>query len=509
MNFAGLDVGTTGVKAIVVNGKGEVMASAYQNYPLLTPHEGWCELDPDAIWEASKKVLSEVASVPGGFESIAVSSHAQAVVPIDKMGRTLYPFISTVDTRTKAELDYWRLNHDEWRLYQRTGLPFSAIYTVNKILWLRSNRPDVFSQAVRFLCVQDFLNWKLTGRAAIDYSLASRGMLFNVREKKWDEEILEIAGLKPEMLSELVPSGEMVGRIKPELAQELRLDRTVAVISGAHDQTCGCLGSGTLEPGQVMNATGTVEVLQAVLPQFISDPQILSYHFPCTPYIAGGRYLTMSINNSGGLMLQWYMDMFCGAEKREADIQGINPYTYVLNRGSEKISNVYFLPHLNGAETPIQDPDSACAIVHLRANTTKADITRGLIDSMAYELQMNLEALRGLGVQVKEIRAIGGGARSDRMLQAKADVSQLPVLRLPVKESSALGAAMIGAVGVGAFESFESAVREMVRPGEVFEPNRELKEEYSEHFEEYKMLYPSLARFNSRVSERAKREIEA
>lgn len=503
MNFAGLDVGTTGTKVIVVNEYGNLIASAYQNYDLWMPHEGWSELNPDDIWNACKKVLREVAlQTNGQIDSIAVSSHAQAVIPIDAKGRTLYNFISTVDTRTEKEFQFWKNTKDEFDYYLKTGLPFSPIYTANKILWLKSNCPTVFSRASRFLCAQDFVNWKLTGRAVMDYSLAGRGMLFNAQQKKWDADILEIIGISPVQLAELLPSGAEVGPLLPEVAAETRLTEGTRIYSGGHDQTCGCIGSGVFKPGQAMNSCGTVEVLEAISSAFITNPEILKFHYPCTPYITGKNYLVMSINNSGGAMLKWYLNTFCEFEKWKAGQTSADPYDQVIQAASKEISNVYVLPHLNGAETPIQDPNSSCAFVHLRANTRKSDITRGLLDSMAYEMRLNKEAFETIGCGIHEIHAIGGGARSPRFLQIKADVLQTPFVALAAKESAALGAAIIGAVGIGAYESYETAIAQMVKIERVYEPNSSLAASYDAHFEEYKLLYPSLANLNHFISNR-------
>ena len=507
MSFVGLDAGTTGIKALVVNENGKVLDLSYQGYKLRTPFEGWCELNPDEIWGACKKVLYDVLSRFKDIEAIAVSSHAQAVVPVDKDGNALYNFISTVDTRTGKELEYWKDNFDEAELYRTTGLPFSAIYTANKIMWLRSNAPEVFEKTCKFLCVQDFINWHLTGNAVIDQTLAGRGMLLDSQSFKWDARILDIIGIDSSMLAEIIPSGRYIGDITKDAAKEIGvIIGKIAVISGAHDQTCGCIGSGILYPGQVMNSTGTVEVLQTISPCFVPAEKILKYHFPCSPYIVSDNYLIMSINNSGGALLQYYLENFCEAERTDAVSKGLDPFAYLIDTSSEEISNVYFLPHLNGAETPIQDPDSSCSIMHIRSNTKKADVTRGLLDSMAYEVKLNLEAFEELGCIHREIRAIGGGNKTDRFLQIKADVTQLPVISPDVKEAAALGAAIIASVGVGAFSDLKQAIECMVRIRRVFEPDVSLAEKYREHYEEFKMLYPMLSGFNKRVSERIKAE---
>ena len=503
MCYAGLDVGTTGVKAMCFDANGNTVAYAYRDYPLLTPRDGWCELDPLQIWSACKEALTEMAKkADRPIRSLAVSSPAQAVVPLDHAGTPLYNFMTTVDSRTVKQHQWWLENADEFHFLQRTGLPFSSIYTVNKIMWLRENMPKLWEKVWKFLCVEDYITWNLTGETVIDLSLAARGMLFNTKEKCWDEEVLQLAGISASQLSHIAPAGTPVGPLRPGLAEELGLDSALQVVVGAHDQTCGSIGCGLLYPGQAMNATGTVEVLETISPVFPAPEKLMKYHYPCSPYAAGNGYLMMSINQSGGLLLKWYRDTFCQWETYCAKQEGIDPYTYIVNSSSPEISDVYVLPHLNGAETPIQDPQSAGAIVHLRSCHTKADITRGVLDSLAYELRLNLEAFEDIGRPITEIRAIGGGARSPKLLQIKADVCQRPVLAMQVSESAALGAAIIGAVGIGAFPTYDQAISAMVKTGAVYQPNSDLKAAYDLRYAEYKQLYPSLRQLNHSIAAR-------
>lgn len=503
MCYAGLDVGTTGVKAMAFDAAGKILAYSYRDYPLLTPKDGWCELDALQMWNACKEALQELSqAIPHPIASLAVSSQAQAVVPLDCEGKPLYHFITTVDSRTTKQHEWWINHADEHRLLQRTGLPFSSIYTVNKIMWLRENHPELYERTWKFLCVEDYITWQLTGETVIDYSLAGRGMMLNARELCWDSEILEMSGVSKELLSSLAPSSTLVGPLRPNLVKELGLDSKTQVVVGAHDQTCGCIGCGLLKPGQVMNATGTVEVLEALSYTFPSPTALIKYHYPCSPYIVGNSYLVMSINQSGGLLLKWYRDTFCQWETHCARLQGQDSYSYIIDNSSDQISDVYVLPHLNGSETPIQDQKAAGAIVHLRSCHTKSDITRGVLDSLAYEMRLNIEAMSETGCDVDEIRAIGGGARSPKLLQIRADVCQRPVLSMKTSEASALGAAIIGAVGVGAFDSYQQAISSMVQVDRVYLPNSALAHSYNDHYHEYKQLYPSLRDINHIIAQR-------
>ncbi|MBU5434093.1 L-fuculokinase [Pseudoflavonifractor sp. MSJ-37] len=504
--FAGLDVGTSGVKAMAFDAAGKTISYAYQSYPLLTPRDGWCELDAEQIWSACCAVLQTLAAeTDGQLLTVAVSSPAQAVVPLAADGTALYHFITTVDSRTLPQLRWWQEHGDEETFQCRTGLPFSSIYAVNKIMWLQEHEPELCARVWKYLCIGDFITWKLTGRTMIDRSLAGRGMMMNVHDFDWDPLVLDYAGIRRERLPEIVPSGTAAGTVRPALARELGLPAELNVVVGAHDQTCGTIGCGISRVGQVMNATGTVEVLDALAPEVPSREKLLRYHYPCSPYIAADGHLVMSINQSGGLLLKWYKEAFCQWECACAAREGVDPYTYIIDHSADTISDIYVLPHLNGAETPIQDAAAAGAFLHLRSCHTKADITRGLLDSLAYELRANVEALRDAGCAVDEIRAIGGGARTPKFLQIKADVCQVPVYAMQVSEAAALGAAIVGAVGGGYFGSYAEAIAAMVQVGRLYTPDSRNKDEYDAHFREYTQFYPALRDIHHQIAGRLDR----
>lgn len=508
MCYVGLDAGTTGIKAYAFNEHGSILASAYREYPLLTPREGWCELDPKRIWDDAKAVLSDVAGqLRSPIRSIAVSSQGQAVVPLDHAGEPLYPFLSTVDTRTVLQNEWWKQNVDEEEIFRRTGLAFSPIYTINKIMWHRDNQPDLYKKVWKFLCVGDYLTYRLTGETVIDYSLAGRGMMLNARDRRWDEKILALAGIDPSKLSTPTPAATPIGRILPELSAKLGISSDATVVVGAHDQMCGTIGCGVIHPGQTMDAIGTVEVLIAILGEFPADHQLMRLHYPCSPHAVGDGYAVMSINQNGGALLKWYKNTFCGAETASALLQGLDPYTYLIEQSSDRVADLYVLPHVNGAETPIQDPLSAGAFVRLRTNHTKADVTRAVLDSMAFDMRQNIDALESASVPVQEIRAIGGGTKTPKLLQIKADATKRPIVTMQVSEAASLGAAMLGAVGVGDFSDCRSAIARMVKSSRIYEPNPSVADEYDTAYEDYKMLYPALAPLNHRVAARREKTV--
>lgn len=503
MCYIGLDAGTSGIKALAFDEEGRILASAHQDYPLITPRDGWAELSPAAIWEGAKSVLSQVAaSLDRPARSIAVSSAAQTVAPFDCHGKPLYHFITTVDTRTAAQNQWWQTHADEKALFQRTGLPFSPIFTVNKLMWLRKQEPEIFRNTWKFFLVQDYLTWCLSGETVVDYSIASRGMMLDIHRLKWDEPILDMAGIDGRQLSVPMEAATDLGRIRPEIGEMLHFPADTRIVLGSHDQTCGTIGSGVTEPGQTMNAAGTVEVLMALHEGVPGAEGLLRCHFPCIPHVLEGLYSVMSLNQNAGVLLKWYKNRFCGAEEAYALARGLDPYRYLIESSSDRIADVFVLPHINGCETPVSDPASAAAILHLRAHHTKADISRAVLDSMAYDLRQNIEALESIGIPVGKLCTIGGGARTDKLLQLKADCIGRTISTNRVTEAAALGAAILAAVGTGAYPDIRTAVRNMVHTDKTFYPDAGKRADYDWGYGVFQTLYERLRPFHQMIAER-------
>jgi xylulokinase len=503
--FIGLDLGTTGVKAIAFDTNGKPLSSSYREYPLIHPQPGWSELDPVNLFNNVKTVLAEVSSeLHTPLQAIGISSQGQAVVPIDRDGRTLYNIIVTFDGRTIPQYNWWLDNTIQKEIFLLTGLPLSSIYTVNKIMWHKKNNPDIYEKSWKFCCVQDYIIYLLSGETAIDHSLAGRTMMLNPQKKEWDEKILKLAGIANEKLSTPVSSTTVVGKIRGVIADELGLPQDVSLVVGGHDQTCGALGAGVIHPGMAMNATGTVDALLVVLPKFTTDNVLLNNNYCCYPHSCSEKYVSLALNPNGGLLLKWYKDTFCKEESLLAQEKGRDVYTDIINNSSDKISDIYILPHLEGAGTPILDPESLGAIVGLRVSHTKQDICRAVLESIAYDMRQNIHAMESTGNVISEIRAIGGGAKTPKWLQIKADIFGKKIVTLRIGESAAMGAAILAGVGMGEFSSYSEAIDQMIKIDREYLPNDRLQTEYGERFDEYTLIYPALQKLNQRISRRSR-----
>lgn len=498
-------MGTSGVKAAVFDVQGKQLAFARREVDLVHPQTGWSELEPEEYLNKVYEVLQDVSKQYGGeIMSIAVSSQAQAVVPIDKDGKALYNIIVTMDNRTLRQYQFWQENYDEWEMYQHTGNGFASIYTVNKIMWHKELMPEVYENTWKFCCVQDYVIFMLTGKGPfIDYSMAGRTMMLSLAEPKWDEQILKIAGISKEKLSEPVGSSTIVGTVKQDIRALTGLRTNCQVVLGGHDQACGAIGSGVLRQGQLMDACGTVDAMVSVLPGMTIDQAMLKNKLPCYRHVDGSNYITMAINTNGGLFLKWYKNTFFDEESQLCGKQNCDIYTNIIEGCANTPADIYVLPHLEGAGTPVNDPLSLGAIIGLRVSHTKKDITRAVLDSLGYEMKLNLIAIeQSTGQKIEEIRMIGGGAKTPKWLQIKADIFNRPITVLQTQEAAALGAAIIGAVGIGYFKGFEQAVRNMVQTAGTYIPNPVMVKQHEVRFAEYKAIYPELCNINHAISNR-------
>ena len=502
MSFLGLDVGTTGCKAISFDLNGNILAQAYREYPLIHSQPGFSELDAERLWRDIAEVLKEVNSYLSSdpAEAMGVSCQGEAVTAIDNSGSTLCNFIVSFDHRTIPQENWWQENYGAKKLFDITGMPLHAMYSINKIMWWRDNFPEVYNRAVKFLCVEDFVNYKLTGQYATDFSLAARTMAFDVRAKCWSDKVLSMAGVDKALFPNLYQSGTPIGQIRPAIGAELGFKNKVTVATGGHDQTCGALGAGIVEPGVAMNATGTSDVVCPVFLEPVLSDDMLASNYCCYPHVVPDQYVSIAVNLTGGLLLRWYRDTFCDAESREAQQAGRNSYDVIIEQASDEIRSLYFLPHFVGAGTPYLDSHSLGALVGLTIDTTRQDISKALLDSVNYEMKINIDLMNKAGLGIESLRAIGGGAKSKRWLQMKADTFGMPVSSMKVSEAASLGAAMLGGISIGAFKDTKEAVESMVSVEAAFEPDSKKTQLYNAKYQQYKKLYPSLKRYNLLLS---------
>jgi len=493
MSLMGLDIGTTGTKAIVFDTEGNVLASAYREYSLQSPRAGWLQLDPNEVWNKVKAAVAEAAAESSDpVQALAISCLGESAVPLSKTGEVLYPTIVGFDNRAMTLCERWLAGQDAQEIMSITGMPPSQMYTMIKLMWLKENEPNVYKEIWKYVCYEDYAIWRMGLPPTIDYSLASRTMAFDVRGKQWSERMCEMAGVDVSVWSEAVASGTIVGELSASAAEELGLPKGCKVVTGGHDQPAGAVGAGVVEGGVSVDATGTVECFALAMSDPVLNDAMRESNFCCYPHVAHNLYISLAFNLTGGSLLKWYRDNFAQEEARIAEQRGVDVYDVLMEVMADEPTELFVQPHFTMTGTPYFDADPVGAIVGLSLTTTKAQLIKAIVEGITWEMKLNLRLLEDAGATVNELRAIGGGAKSDKWLQLKADMFNKPVAKLTTSEAAALGDVIAAGVAIGEYASFNEAVKQLVRPEKVFEPQADRSAFYEERIEKYRALYPSL-----------------
>ena len=504
MSLLGIDIGISGCKAVAFSPAGEMLAQAYREYPLYQPQPGWLELNPAEVWAAVKTVICEVTAALAQMaiepvQALGISTHGESVVPLDEQGRPLCGFITSIDTRASQQAHWWAEQLGRERIFAITGMPLHPMYTVNKLMWLREYDPATFRAAQRFVCMADFIFTRLGLPPTMDYSLAGRTMAFDVSSLTWSAEILALAHLDERQLSRTAPAGTVVGEIAPDVARELGLARGAVAVTGGHDQPSGGLGCGAIAEGIVMDSTGTVECLGVASPKLTLDRSLLDSNLPIAAHTVTGMYFVLGWSSAGGALLRWFRDNFGEAEREEAASTGQSVYDLILAQAAPGPSPVLIQPHFVGSGTPQMDPASKGAILGLDLSTTRAQIIKGILDGVTYEVKLSMDAMEAAGIAVHELRAFGGGSRSKLWLQTKADILGKRVVAMDVTEAPCLGVAIQAGAATGVFPSVTAGVAQMLRPGHPFEPDMTMHARYLERMALFEQIYPALKELNHQM----------
>ncbi len=499
MSLIGLDIGTTGCKAIVFSDTGQILGQAAREYSILTPQPHWAEQEAEQVWalawESLRSAISQATDDPP--LALALSCQGEAVIPVDAEGRALRPAVLGMDTRTTAENEWLAAQFGPAMLFERTGMPLHTVNTLPKLLWLKQQEPDLWRSAHQFLLYEDFFLRRLGGEAVISHCLASRTQMYDLAAGNWAGDILARCEIDPTRLARL--GSGVVGQLRPELAAALGLSRPVQLVSGGHDQACAALGSGVTRPGLAMVSTGTAEVVEVALDSPALAPALREGGISVYRHVVPGLFLAMTLNHSGGLLLRWFRDTLGKWEREQAQQRGQDAYDLLLADAPTGPTGLLVLPHFAGSGTPTLDTVSKGAILGLTFADTTATIAKAILEGLTFELRLNLDLLREAGINIEELHAVGGGARSDLWLQLKADIGQIP-LRLPaVTEGACLGAALLAGVGAGVYADVETAVARTVQVTRRVTPEPATVEAYEQRYLLYRQLYPLLRSFQAQL----------
>ena len=486
--FLGMDIGTGGARALLVDRSGRVVASHSAAHAAIHSEcPGWAEQSPDDWWRAAKEAIAGVlaAKPNAAIEAIGLTGQMHGCVMLDASGSVLRPALIWCDQRTAPQCDWLNDTIGRDRLIELTCNPALPNFTLTKLLWVRQHQPEIFARIAHVLCPKDYVRFRMTGEYASDLQEASGTLLLDVTHRRWSEEVADAAGIPIAWLPRLFEGLEICGRISSEGAAATGLAAGLPVVAGAGDQGAGAVGMGIFAPGSVSATIGTSGVVFAATDAPVKDPRGRLHTF-C--HAAPGRWHVMGVTNGAGLSLQYFRNLFAadGAGGR----MSYDRLSEIAAEAQPGCGGLLWAPYLFGERTPHLDPEARAAFIGINASTRYADFVRAVMEGVAFSLRDTFTLFAELGIPVERIRLGGGGARSQLWAQIQADIYSQPVELLETEEGGAFGAALLAGAGIGAWESVESACAETVRVAQVIEPKHQAA--MTTAYERFRRVYPAL-----------------
>jgi xylulokinase len=501
----GIDIGTTGTKALLIDESGKIIARKLIEYPLAHPMPNWAEQNPLDWWNATvgciKSIIRDSRVTPGDIKGLGLSGQMHGSVFLDRNNNVLRPAILWCDQRTQGECDEITRKIGGAKLLQLTLNPALTGFTAPKILWLRKNEPEVYDKVSKILLPKDYIRFMLTGEFATEVSDASGTLLFDVRNRCWSKEVLEYLDIDKGLLPQSYESYQVTGKTTKKVEELTRLPCGTPVVGGGGDQAAGAVGNGVVRSGIVSATIGTSGVVFATCDSPSGDPQGRAHTF-C--HAVPGKWHIMGVMLQAGGSFRWLRDVLGDSETKEAASRGIDPYEILTEKASEApcgSEGLIFLPYLMGERTPYPDPNAKGVFFGLSLRHKKPHLIRAVMEGVAFGMKDSLSIIRQLGVMSEEIRASGGGARSKLWRQIQADVYNVPVCTINIDEGPAFGVALLAGVGTGVYGSVEEACDLTIRVVDRVIPDKANIALYEKIYEVYRSLYPALKDKFALVSE--------
>lgn len=485
--FIGLDIGTSGARAVLYRTSGEEIATTHNPYPLATPHPGWAEQDPEVIWKQAERTLAELsARIPTGgkIAAIGVSSIFHALLATDAAGCPVTPSIIWADLRARAQVEELRRRLDARAVYESTGCPLHPMYLPGKILWLRQVQPDRFQRVAIFGSIKDEILYRLTGQRVQDKSVATASGLYDLNQNDWSAMLLDAVGIRRAQLPEVIEPTDSAGGLRSDVAARVGLPAGTPVIAGAGDGVLSSLGAGAVAPGQMTVMIGTSGAARLPSDRPIFDRQGRTWCY----YLAKNRWIAGAAINNGGLALEWVREkLWPGSDEAVGEFDFEN-----LVRDAEKAppgaGGLIFLPFLTGERSPFWNADARGVLFGLAQHLGSAHVARSAFEGVCYRMRSIVDALDETAGPTGEVRATGGFVRSAFWLQLLSDVLGRP-LRLPqASQASAFGAAGLAMLGTGALERLED-VAQLITVAAGPTPSPEQQQVYQRVYRLYLDIY--------------------
>lgn len=493
----GVDIGTTGLKAALVDGDGRVLAEAGREYPTQHPHPGWAEQDPDGWWRAMVSATCEIVTRAGAqgqrLGGICVSSMAPVVVPVDRRGRPLGPGLIWADKRADAESAEFEARVGAERLNAITANRASSYYAAPKVMWLQRHRHELFAETHKVVMANGYVNYRLTGCYAVDHSHSPLLLLADASTCQWSDELLGAAGLPRELFPDIHPALDVLGELTAEAAAELGVPRGAPVLAGTVDTPAAVLGMGITAPRQSFVSMGTGSNVGACMPGPVFGQPLVSL-----PHALPGMWLVIGVMTSTGASLKWFKNQVCTwLEQVPAPADPYDVLTTEAGRASVGSRGLVFLPYLMGEQTPIWDNDARGTFVGLAPDTTRGEMVRAILEGSAFGVRHNLETCEAAGLQtrgqrVEEVRIQGGAAKSPVWTQIICDVVDRPVLVPPTTGGAAVGDAALAGLATGVFCDADTAVAACATPRAVHRPDPAAAGAYDRLYPVYRGIYEQL-----------------
>ena len=481
MLYIGVDLGTSAVKLLLMNENGGIEKIVSKEYPLEFPYPGWSQQNPEDWWKQTVEGLKELtaSAEKDKIAGISFGGQMHGLVVLDKDDNVIRPAILWNDGRTTKETEYLNNVIGKDKLSQYTANIAFAGFTAPKILWMKENEPDLFAKIAKIMLPKDYIAYKLSGVHCTDVSDASGMLLFDVKNKCWSKEMMEICDVREDQLAKIFESYEVVGNIKSDVAKELGFPETVKVIAGAGDNAAAAIGTGTVGDGRCNISLGTSGTIFISSKEFCVDENNALHAFAH----ADGNYHLMGCMLSAASCNKWWMEDILnttdyGAEQKDITKLGEN--------------NVFFLPYLMGERSPHNNPDARAMFIGMSMDTTRADMTQAILEGVAFGIRDSFEVAKSLGLDIKKTKICGGGAKSPLWKKIIANVLGIEVQVIESEEGPGYGGAILAAVGCGEFASVNDATEKLVKVIDTVEPDKDLTKKYEAKYQQFKKLYPTV-----------------
>ncbi len=500
----GIDVGTTNCKAAAYTEDGMFKAVASRQTATHYLENNWAEFDPGQIWDAVQEVLKDITHQLGDekIDGIAIASMGAAGVLLNENDEWIHRSIAWFDTRTEEIAAWWRDTMGSEEVYGISGFVPNPMAGITKVQWIRNQNPELFKSVKRWVSMQDYIAYRLTGEAVVDLSVGCRTMAVDLRHRCWSQQILDHAEISEELCSTLKRSGELAGRVTDRAAGLTGIKAGTPVYAGGMDYVCGAFACGLTESGQVLSAIGTSEQILMVVDEPANDVKHIDTNFTCVNYVVGDKYYIAGQVISSGVILDWF--------RNEVSNEDLATLLAEAEKSPLGAKGVLLMPHFRGKYAPGADPLSKGAFIGLTTSHTRGDLVRAILEGLCYESATIIEGIQKVvNYPIEAVNVVGGATKSSFWMQMKADILGKPVICLEVPEAVTLGAAMLAGIGAGVYRDPADAVRQTRRGEKIYQPDMKRHIRYRTIFDQiYQEIYPALQKLNHKIDDLIQKEDE-